>query len=231
MFDLGEVITHPEMCRAEGLNLQQGMHFRRPPRTSVVLMSVRRGAPYADRVEDDGRVLVYEGHDVPRSREVLDPKSMDQPAVTPKGTKTQNGLFLEAVKRFKRGEAPAVEVRVYEKVRSNIWVYNGVFRLTDAWQGLSDHRRVFKFRLELDEEGPDGPDAQVGDLPHRRLVPSEVKLAVWKRDRGRCVVCGSTENLHFDHIIPFSRGGSSLVAENIQLLCARHNLEKRDRIE
>ena len=43
-------------------------------------------------------------------------------------------------------------------------------------------------------------------------------------------MCGSEENLHFDHIIPFSRGGSSLTANNVQLLCARHNLEKRDRI-
>jgi 5-methylcytosine-specific restriction endonuclease McrA len=47
---------------------------------------------------------------------------------------------------------------------------------------------------------------------------------------GKCVQCGSSDNLHFDHIIPFSLGGSSLVAENIQLLCARHNLQKRDRI-
>ena len=48
---------------------------------------------------------------------------------------------------------------------------------------------------------------------------------------GKCVVCGSTVNLHFDHIIPYSRGGSSLVAENIQLMCARHNLAKHDKIQ
>jgi 5-methylcytosine-specific restriction endonuclease McrA len=63
------------------------------------------------------------------------------------------------------------------------------------------------------------------------MIPTPVKLAVWKRDRGRCVECGSTDNLHFDHVIPYSRGGSSLVAENIQLLCARHNFSKRDRIQ
>jgi 5-methylcytosine-specific restriction endonuclease McrA len=58
-----------------------------------------------------------------------------------------------------------------------------------------------------------------------------VKLEVWKRDKGKCIQCGSTDNLHFDHILPFSKGGTSLTAENIQLLCARHNLQKRDKIQ
>jgi 5-methylcytosine-specific restriction endonuclease McrA len=56
-----------------------------------------------------------------------------------------------------------------------------------------------------------------------------VKLAVWKRDQGKCVKCGSSDNLQFDHTIPYSRGASSLVARNIQLLCARHNLVKPTR--
>ena len=59
----------------------------------------------------------------------------------------------------------------------------------------------------------------------------DVKRAVWKRDAGRCVECGSEDNLHFDHVLPYSKGGSSLVAENVQLLCARHNLAKSDRIQ
>jgi 5-methylcytosine-specific restriction endonuclease McrA len=63
------------------------------------------------------------------------------------------------------------------------------------------------------------------------LVATTVKLEVWKPDKGRCVECGSTDNLHFDHIILWSRGGSSLTAQNIQLLCARRNFAKRDRIQ
>lgn len=38
-------------------------------------------------------------------------------------------------------------------------------------------------------------------------------------------------NLHVDQIIPYSRGGSSFVAENLQLMCARHNLAKHDKIQ
>lgn len=63
------------------------------------------------------------------------------------------------------------------------------------------------------------------------MIPSLVKVQVWKRDKGRCVICKSKDNLHFDHIIPYSKGGSSLTADNIQLLCARHNLAKHDKIE
>ncbi len=38
------------------------------------------------------------------------------------------------------------------------------------------------------------------------------------------------KNLHFDHDIPFSKGGSSLTTANVRLLCAKHNLEKSDKI-
>ena len=214
------------------MNLQRGMNFRIRGNVSVVLMSLRPGAPYADRVEDGGRTLIYEGHDVPRSRDVPDPKSVDQPLRTENGTLTQNGLFFEAARRFKAGEAPAELVAVYEKIRAGIWVYNGLFRLVDAWLEDSGPRKVFKFRLELVDEAGEVPRSEDGsDLAHQRMIPSDVKREVWKRDGGRCVICGSRDNLHFDHSIPYSKGGSSLVASNIQVLCARHNLAKHDRIE
>jgi len=58
----------------------------------------------------------------------------------------------------------------------------------------------------------------------------EVKLEVWARDRGKCVICGATDELHFDHDLPYSKGGTSLTASNVQLLCARHNLSKGSKI-
>ena len=58
-----------------------------------------------------------------------------------------------------------------------------------------------------------------------RHVPETVRHAVWRRDQGRCVQCGSHERLEFDHIIPFSKGGSN-TERNIQLLCERCNRSK-----
>lgn len=63
-----------------------------------------------------------------------------------------------------------------------------------------------------------------------RTIPNKVAHTVWLRDNGRCVICGSTEDLHLDHIIPYSKGGSSTDSNNVQLLCGKHNLEKGDRI-
>jgi hypothetical protein len=148
----------------------------------------------------------------------------------PAGTLTQNGLFFEAAQRYQDGSEPEI-VKVYEKIRSGIWTFNGFFQLIDSWIEESQGRKVFKFRLESLENYDTDEEKATFEIEHSRLIPADVKLEVWKRDNGRCVECGSQDNLHFDHIIPYSKGGSSLVAENIQLLCARHNLEKRDKIQ
>src|SRR3990172_6744582 len=89
----GDVISHTEMCAREGKNLQAGMHFRIAPTHSVLLMSTRPGAPYSDEVLEGGRVLIYEGHDEPQYTGGPDPKTLDQPLWTDKGTSTQNGRF------------------------------------------------------------------------------------------------------------------------------------------
>jgi hypothetical protein len=226
----GDVISYLEMCAGFGVNLQRGMNFRMTPRDSLILMSLRPGAPYADRIEEGGRVIIYEGHDIPLTNGGPDPKSVDQPEFLPSGRLTQNGLFADAVRRFKARRAEAEMVRVFEKIRAGIWVYNGSFRLVDVWQETSDHRQVFKFKLELGA-GPDPSLPTISWIDHDRVIPSAVKIEVWKRDKGRCVKCGSTENLHFDHIIPYSHGGSSKDAKNIQILCLNHNLQKSDNIE
>lgn len=231
MIRRGDIISYLDMCREEGVSLQRGMNFRMRDGISVILMSLRSNAPYADRVEDDGRILLYEGHDVPRRAGGPDPKSVDQSECNPSGTLTQNGLFYHAARKYRQSGGSPERVRVYEKIRDGIWAYNGVFELADAWREPNNGRQVFKFKLQLlpDEWAADHTSSD--DIDHDRIIPTWVKLEVWKRDKGRCVLCMSTDNLHFDHIIPYSKGGSSLIPENIQLLCARHNLLKRDRIE
>ena len=232
----GDVIRYIDMSMEEGFSIQRGMNFNVSNKEyGIILMSVRSNAPYADRFEDNGTTIIYEGHDVqanycPKGKE---PKEVDQPMKLPAGTLTENGKFYQSALNYK-STGIAKTIKVYEKIKDGIWVYNGYFRLIDAWIEKAGVRNVFKFKLEMIDEEIDAKVADeptVLELEHNRLIPTQVKVEVWKRDKGRCVKCGSNINLHYDHIIPFSKCGASTIAANIQLLCATCNLRKHDNIE
>jgi hypothetical protein len=59
----------------------------------------------------------------------------------------------------------------------------------------------------------------------REPIGEAVRHEVWRRDQGRCVDCGSKANLEFDHIIPWSQGGSNTV-RNLELRCETCNGKK-----
>jgi hypothetical protein len=225
-----DVISYIEMCTREGLSLQAGMNFNVCGTHSVILMSLRPNAPYRDRLEDGGTTLIYEGHDQPRGPDVSDPKHLDQLETLPTGGLTQNGKFHRAAQGAKSEARVPERVRVYEKIKSGIWIYNGIFHLVDSWIERDQHRQVFKFRLVAVEGDEDLTSVPSTHANRRRIIPTAIKLEVWKRDGGKCVVCGATDELHFDHDLPFSLGGTSVTASNVQLLCARHNLQKHNAI-
>lgn len=64
----------------------------------------------------------------------------------------------------------------------------------------------------------------------RVRIPEEVRIAVWRRDQGRCARCGNRENLEYDHIVPVSKGGGN-TERNIELLCQDCNRAKGNQIE
>ena len=227
-----EIISYTDMCQREGMSLQRGMNFKTNGGYAIVLMSVRRNAPYQDRMKADGSVLIYEGHDESRRSGGPDPKSIDQPDKSTAGTLTENGKFHKAAQDHRLHGLTPIRVKVYEKLLSGVWSYNGLFDLVDSWRESDGRRKVFKFKLAaVPEDSLLDPIHPVWAEDRRRIIPTAVKLEVWKRDGGKCIRCGSKTELHFDHIIPFSKGGTSLGAANVQLLCARHNLEKSAKIE
>jgi HNH endonuclease len=221
-----EILNYWEMCSREGMSLQRGMNFRALPRVSILLMSQRTGAPYQDLLSEDGTVLAYEGHDVRKSSDI-EPKKVDQPWEESPGRPSENAKFAQAAKSSKE-LAPLV--RVYEKLRQGIWSDRGLFYLTGYTYRTKDSesRQVFKFNLEISNKDEQSEPEHVEQT---RIIPSWVKQLVYKRDKAKCVMCGATDQLHFDHELPFSRGGTSVRPENIRILCARHNLQKGARIE
>lgn len=63
-----------------------------------------------------------------------------------------------------------------------------------------------------------------------RYISATTKKIVYTRDGGICQCCGSSDRLEYDHVTPFSCGGSS-DASNIQLLCMACNRSKSNSCE
>ena len=64
----------------------------------------------------------------------------------------------------------------------------------------------------------------------KREPSARLKVQVLMRDGNRCRLCGvecndGLHNIHFDHIIPWSKGGETTL-ENLQVLCSDCNLAK-----
>ena len=95
-----------------------------------------------------------------------------------------------------------------------------VYFFYDWWVGDDD-----------DEWDEDDEWYEDDDKPKRKRKPisQNIKDKVWRRDGGKCVECGSKEKIEFDHIIPFSKGGTDTY-RNLQILCEKCNRSKSDNI-
>ena len=65
----------------------------------------------------------------------------------------------------------------------------------------------------------------VSSFAQSRYISQTTKKVVYSRDGGVCQCCGGYEYLEYDHISPYSCGGSNDVL-NIQLLCRKCNRSK-----
>ena len=100
----------------------------------------------------------------------------------------------------------------------------------DRWHYLNAQRDEFINKNGLRDRFIN--TKSTSELPKKkrsRRISQDVKDKVWNRDGGKCVECGSNENLEFDHIIPHSKGGANTY-RNIQLLCEPCNRIKSAKI-
>jgi len=227
-----DILTYRELCDKEDVQtIQRGMNFRLNSKHSVILMSQRGNAPYKDKILEDGFTVEYEGHDTPKTETTPEPKTIDQPEKTKSGTLTQNGLFIKAAQEYKLSGKSEL-VRIYEKIFSGVWSDKGFFKLIDYKIVHDGKRNVYRFLLvSINPDEIPISNEEISKYNRSRIIPTEIKKEVWDRDKGQCVICGAKVELHFDHDLPYSKGGTSISSANVRILCARHNLQKSDKIE
>jgi hypothetical protein len=151
------------------------------------------------------------------------------------GTTVKQVPFKRAeMETLQRGQATH-PVRVVERKTNGRtwWWFEGAFYWEDDGYDPDDVLALIRDRQrKKDRQLRRAKDLMVLDEspePRRQPIPREIKQAVWKRDGGSCVECGSRFDIQYDHILPFSLGGATTV-ENLQILCANCNRAKSDSI-
>ena len=94
-----------------------------------------------------------------------------------------------------------------------------------------------KFIEWINNEDVTSPQSVSSKKVQKRLTSRDVNLRlrfkVMQRDNFKCCACGASPandlsiNLHVDHIIPWVKGGETII-ENLQTLCQNCNLGKSD---
>lgn len=128
---------------------------------------------------------------------------------------SNRGWVLIRLGRFEESIAACDKAIKLDPNEPNSWINRGIAR-----RELERSLKPVEGEETVSEDPKDS----------RRHIPPEVKAAVWERDSGKCVLCGSTQQLEYDHNIPFSRGGSNTMS-NIRILCKVCNRRKSKKIE
>jgi hypothetical protein len=119
----------------------------------------------------------------------------------------------------------ADEHRTWWRFEGTTYWENERYDATDVLAVVRDRERRKARKLErartllaVDEAPP---------VVRREAIARELRRAVWERDGGACVECGSQFDIQYDHVIPVARGGATSL-DNLQVLCGDCNLRKSD---
>jgi hypothetical protein len=141
-------------------------------------------------------------------------------------------LTRRQIERLTRAQTTG-PTKVASTDRRTWWWFETVFYWEDENYEASDvlavvRDRQRKKRRQL-ERAKDLLAVDEVKAPRRQPMTQEIRRAVYVRDGGHCVECGSAFELQYDHILPVAQGGATRV-ENLQILCGDCNRRKSDSI-
>jgi len=205
------------------VQIQQGSTSLLPRRLQL---GYNRAGRIIDQLEAAGIVGPFEG-DKARKVNVKDEASLEQLLKDITSGYSSQSFYdkfyeihqreIEIQKRaYERRLADIEEQRTKDEIKQKLLEKEKRKRLEkEALQELIEEGEIFSARSESES--------------NREPISKDVMDRVWNRDGGKCVRCGSQENLEFDHIIPVSKGGATTY-RNLQLLCQKCNREKSNNI-
>ena len=141
--------------------------------------------------------------------------------------KPKEGLLFLFISFFEVLELDKVQFNLKTNEKENF--KNSKYNIDDLkFEFDKSHYNEIKDEISQFKSTYSNPKQTLPKKRSRRITQT-VKDKVWNRDGGKCVECGSNENLEFDHIIPHSKGGANTY-RNIQLLCEPCNRSKSAKI-
>ena len=151
----------------------------------------------------------------------------------------QSGRKIMELRWSKAQAAAALQTQATQPVhlwrvgKRNLWQFMNDFYWDDDGLDAEDVKALVlqrKRRLEQKLQSARSlMRAEENGRPTRAHITDELRRAVYERDGGACVMCGSSFNIQYDHILPVALGGATTL-ENLQILCAECNRSKSDSI-
>ena len=138
-----------------------------------------------------------------------------------------SGEPAATVSRHELREQQQRPVAIHDHDERTYWAFEQRLYWEDSGLGADDVLALVRERQRRARRALERAHAALaGETAQRREpIPRAVRLAVFERDGGRCVECGSRFEIQYDHVIPLALGGAN-TAENLQILCAPCNQAK-----
>jgi hypothetical protein len=143
---------------------------------------------------------------------------------------TWDDALVWGSRRFRALQEAREPVALHDAGRRRYWLFEDRVYWEDDGLDAADVRalvreREHRARRRLERAHALAATGEDQPAVRRRPIPRDLRIAVWQRDGGACVECGSRFDLQYDHVIPLALGGASTL-ENLQVLCAPCNQRK-----